>query len=118
MSTLINIPGVRRSVASTPADTNEATLFTAGAKGATVVWICISNRENAANLATVKWNNGTDYPIYTSKSIAANDAEFKDLHIELPSAGTIKITSSDADELTFTITVVESIGGIGGEHAH
>lgn len=113
------VAGIRRTVSAVPADTNEATLFTAGNRGATVVWLCIANGENAANLATVKWNNGsTSYVLYNEKSVAADDSLMTDVHIELPAGGSIKITSGDADELTFTITVIESIGGVGGEHGH
>lgn len=119
MSHNVSVAGVRRTVSAAPADTNEATLFTAGNKGATVVWLGIANAENAANLATLKWNDGsTSYTLYNEKSIPADDSIFEDIHIELPAGGSIKVTSSDADEITFTITVVESIGALGGEHAH
>lgn len=119
MSADVSVPGTRRSIGLTPAATDEATLFTAGAKGATVVWLCIANAESSANVATVKWNNGsTDYVIYNEKSVAADDSLMTEVHIELPAAGSIKVTSGDADEVTFTITVVENIGGVGGEHGH
>lgn len=119
MSADVSIPGIRRTVSAVPANTDEATLFTAGNRGVTVVWICLANGENSANAATVQWNDGsTDFNIYSGKSIPANDSVFSDVHIELPAGGSIKITSGDADEVTFTITVVESIGGVGGEHAH
>lgn len=110
------IEGTRLSVASTPGDTNEATLYTAGNNGATVVWLWISNAEGTANAATVKWTDSsasTDHPIYTARSVGANDSVDKDLFIELDSGDSIKITSADADQLTFLITVIENLGAVG-----
>lgn len=119
MTALVSVAGTHRSIGLTPANTNEATIFTAGNRGAEWVALVIANAESSANLATVKWGNGsTDYVVYNEKSIAADDSLIVDLHIDIPAGGTIKVTSSDADELTFTVTVVESIGGVGGEHAH
>lgn len=110
------VEGTRLTVAATPADTNEATLYTAGSKGGTVVWLCIANAENAANAATVVRRDSsatTDYPIYTAKSVSANDSVMTDVFLQLDSGDLIKVTSGDADELTFTITVIENLGAVG-----
>jgi hypothetical protein len=115
MSASVDVFGRRRTVSLKPTDTNEATLVTAGKAGMTVVWICIANGENAANAASVEWYDGTtDWPVYAAKSIAANDTHMADVCIEIPDGGSLKVTSGDADEITFTVTIVESLGAVGG----
>jgi hypothetical protein len=115
----VNIPGVLVSVAAKPTDTNEATLFTAGDKGATLVALSLCNNDGSARTATVQWNDGTtDWEIYTAYSIAANTTVLVEPFIHLPASGSLKITQGTASGITFTATMVERMGAIGGEHAH
>ncbi len=114
---VVSIPGVPITVSATPADTNEATLFTAGTKGATIVQMIVANVTSGALTATIQWNDATtDWDIYRAKSVAANDSLLFEPFIHLPASGAIKITSSSGNGLTFTATLVERLGAIGADH--
>lgn len=115
----VPVPGARRQVSSTPADTNEATLLTAGKENPTVVEIWITNLTGTAANATVKWGDGSsDYSLIDTKAIAARDYLQAPCLIPLRDGYTIKITSGTGNALTFTIVIVEFPGRLGGEHAH
>jgi hypothetical protein len=118
MTAYVPITGTRRIVSSTPANTNEATLYTspAGPNNA-VVQIWITNLTGSAANATVKWGDGsTDYSLIDTKSIAARDYHKVDCLIPMREAYTVKITSGTGSALTFTIIVIEFGGAFGGEH--
>lgn len=106
-----DIPGVAAAYASTPANTNEATLFTAGKRGGVLVQMYIANVTGSAANATVKWGDGsTDHAVVSVKSIAGNDYLHLDMNIPLREGQTVKITSGTNSALTFTAVVIERIG--------
>ena len=58
------VDGTRRIISSTPANTSEATLYTAAKENPVVVQLIITNLTASAANATVKWGDGsTDYDL-------------------------------------------------------
>jgi hypothetical protein len=113
----VNAQGVPVTVSAKPTDTNEATLFSVGQKPAVLVALVLCNNDGSARTATVQWNDGsTDYEIYTALSIAANTSVFAEPFIAIPAGGSLKITQGTASGITFTATLVESVGALGGQH--
>ena len=114
MAVSYNLGGRSRPISSTPADTNEATLFTAG-PGNSVHGLYITNMTGTDANATVKWGDGsTDYAVINTETIHANAGLFEpEFYIPLRENYTIKITSDTADALTFTIIVLEGQSGTG-----
>lgn len=120
MTASVNVSGTRRIISSTPANTNEATLYTApsGPNNALVeIWITNLTGSNAN--ATVKWGDGsTDYSLIDTKAITARDYHKVECLIPMRESYTVKITSGTNSALTFTIVVIEFGGAFGGEHGH
>ena len=120
MTASVNVSGTRRIISSTPANTAEATLYTApsGPNNA-VVEIWITNLTGSAANATVKWGDGsTDYSLIDTKAIALRDYHKVECLIPMRESYTVKITSGTNSALTFTIVVIEFGGAFGGEHGH
>jgi len=112
------VVGVPKTYVAKPADTNEATIFTAGQKGALLVGIVLCNNDGSARTATVQWHDGTtDWEIVTALSVAANTTTILEPFISIPAAGLVKITQGTNSGITFHVTVVENIGVIGGRQA-
>lgn len=110
------VPGNNRLIGLTPANTSEATMFTAAAERPVVVGLIIANAHSSAVAATMKWTDGsTDYPILSAKSIAANDSFFQDVFLPLFDGYEVKVTSGSANMLTFTLVVVERVGSLQGQ---
>ena len=110
------VPGPRRLVGLTPADTNEATMLTAGADGTVVVELWITNLTGTAANATVKWGDGsTDFAVIDTYSVAARMFLHEPVLLPLRKDWTIKVTSGTNSALAFTIVVVEYPGGLGGK---
>ena len=109
------VAGKSRTISLAPADTNEATIFTA-AKGNSVISLRICNVDgtNAAD-ATVRYNDGsTDFALISTKSIAADDYLYEpDFFLPMQSGWTLKVTSSAANDLVFTIVVLEGQSAVG-----
>ena len=117
MTGFVDLVGSRRPISLTPANTNEATLMTAGKERPTVVEIWITNLTGSAANATVKWGNGSaDYSLIDTMSIAARTYHKVDVLIPLREAYTIKVTSGTGNALTFTIIIVEYGSKLGAEH--
>lgn len=95
-----------------PADTAEAVLYEAGAHDLPVaVQLIISNNSGGAVNATVRWSDGvTDYDIYATKSIAANDTLVQDFYLPLGRNGSVKVTSSSGGALTFSLVTITTGG--------
>ena len=110
----IAISGQRRIVSSTPANTSEATLFTANDDTTSVVQIWATNLTAAAANATIKWGDGsTDYALVSVFSVPARGYLVEDVLIPMRDGYTIKITSGTGSALTFTAVVVEAGGSFG-----
>lgn len=109
----LNVEGQRRLVSVKPADTVEATAFTAPKQGAVVLGIIIANNSASTVTATVRWTDTsatTDWDIVVSKSIAANDTGYiNEIVLPLRATDLIKVTSGTASALTFTLLVAEPI---------
>ncbi|MDP3971976.1 MAG: hypothetical protein Q8P61_03585 [Candidatus Nanopelagicales bacterium] len=111
------VGGTRRLVGLKPANTNEATMFTAGSERPVVVQIVVANNTGSAAAATIKWGDGsTDYDVISGKSIGANDSWIQDIFLPLFDAYTIKVTSGTGNALTFTLAIVEYSGALGGRN--
>lgn len=107
----VGIIGRPKTYVAKPADTNEATIFTAGEAQATLVALLLCNTDSGAQTATVQWSDGTtDWDIYTALSVAANTSVFAEPFIVIPAGGSIKITQGAASKITFHVTVVEDAG--------
>lgn len=114
MSALVSVGGQRSIYGLTPADTNEATMLTAGKDSPVVVGIRIVNLTGSAANATVKWGNGaTDFAICDTKSVAARD--YLDVlsddglpFLPLREGYTIKVTSGTGGALAFTLITVST----------
>lgn len=106
----INIGGQRRAIGLKPANTNEATMLTAGKDMPVLIGLIVANNTGSAANATVRWGNGTtDYDIVAAKSIAANDSYLPDLPpIPLREGYTIKVTSGTGNALTFTLVIAST----------
>jgi len=117
---LVELRGPRRLISIAPANTSEATMFTAGKEGAVVACLHICNTSASARTATVKWGDSsasTDYSILSAYSITGNTVYTlpEALMLPLKQEDTIKVTSSAADDLTFTILLVETAFAFGGD---
>lgn len=108
MTSGVSLTGQFRMIGSAPADTNEATIFTAG-KGfpvATEVWI--ANKTASAVNVTFKWGDGSiDYPIIDTYALPARDYLHKELFIPMRESYTLKATSGTANGATFSVAIVE-----------
>lgn len=114
MPVFADMQGQRRAVSSTPANTSEATLFTASGNNVTFAWLHIANTTASAANATVKWGDGsTDYSIIDTYSVPGRGFVTEELMIPLRDGYTIKITSGTADALTFTVVVAEGASAFG-----
>jgi hypothetical protein len=89
-----------------PADTNYATIYTSG-DGYSVISSVIIAWNDPAN-ATVAWYDGTtDWVIADAIPGAAGHVAILDLKgFLLPAGKLLKVKTSDADEITFTVTGV------------
>ncbi len=109
--------GKRRLVSLKPANSSEATMFTA-VGNVTVLAIAISNNTGGGIAATVRWRDAsasTDYDIISVKDVAANDTLFiNEMPLVLKDADLIKVTSATGNALTFTLLIVEALGAIQG----
>jgi hypothetical protein len=107
----VEVSGKRRLVSLKPADTNEATIYTASKYGATVLTVAICNNTAGAIAATLRWSDTsatTDYDILAAKSVPANDTYFiSDFILVLRDTDLIKVTSAAGDALTFTLLIAE-----------
>lgn len=110
------VPGKRRLVSLKPADTNEATIFTAGPYGATVLAVVISNNTGTAANATVRWRDdsaSTDWDIIATKSVGVNDTLYiNEAVFPLRESDLIKVTSGTGNALTFTVLVAEPLSAL------
>lgn len=114
MAFSFNLAGKARPIASAPADTNEATLFTA-AKGNALIGLWVANGTGSPANATVKWGDGsTDYPLIDTFAVPAYGYLIEpEIYIPLGSSYTVKITSGTANALTFTIVILEGQSAVG-----
>jgi hypothetical protein len=120
VSGVVELRGPRRIVSLAPANTSEATMFTAGREGSVIACIHICNTSGSARTATVKWGDSsasTDYAILSAYSISANTIYTSPdaLMAPLQEGDTIKVTSSAANDLTFTLLIVETAFAFGGD---
>lgn len=108
MTSSISLRGQFRIVGSAPADTNEATIFTAG-KGfpvATELWI--ANKTASPVDVTFKWGDGsTDYPIIDTFALPARNYLREELFVPMRESYTLKITSGTANGATFSVAIIE-----------
>ena len=118
MTGFVEILGARRPIGLKPADTNEATLYTAAKENPTMLKLHVANLTATPANATVKWGDGTtDYSIIDTFAVPARGYLVEDLVIPMKDGYTIKVTSGTANALTFTIIISEYGGVLGGEHA-
>ena len=120
MTGSVELRGPRRLISLAPANTSEATMFTAGKEGSVIACLHICNSSASARTATVKWGDAsasTDYPILSAYSITGNTVYTSPdaLMLPLQEDDTIKVTSSAADDLTFTVVLVETAFAFGGD---
>lgn len=105
--------GSRLTKAAAPADTNAATLYTVGADmlGAVLSGMNISGTSTSGS-ATVWWNDGsTDYLLLDAKAISANTTELYTFgNPFIKPGGSIKVKTSNANHLTFVLTVEQMTG--------
>lgn len=114
----VAVVGVPYSEGRTPSDTNEATIFTAGDKGATWVLLHVANISGSAATATVVWNDGAnDHAILDEYSIASHGYVTLDLIVNLRSGNTIKVTAGTGSAIAFTVTTVERTGANAGRQS-
>lgn len=116
MTGFVNLGGgQRRPIGLRPANTAEATMFTAGKERPSVVGIIVANETGGAVAATLKWGDGsTDYRVLAAKSIGANDVYVLDgIFIPLKEGYTIKVTSGSGNALTFTLIIAEGGSSFG-----
>ena len=112
----MEVSGPRRIISSTPANTNEATLLTAGEERPVIIQVMVTNLTGTAANATVKWGDGsTDYSIIDTYSVPARGFVVENFVIPLRETYTIKITSGTGSALTFSVVVVETAFQFGGE---
>ena len=107
-------PEVKKDrVSSTPANTNEATLYTAGNDNPCLIGLWITNITSTAAKATLKIDDGTAYSLIHEFEIPGNGYLIEpEIYIPMDSGDTIKITSGTASALTFTVIIYEG-GAIG-----
>lgn len=118
MTGSIRLVGHPRAVGLTPTNTSQATMFTAQDNNTAVTEIWVANTSGSTRQATVKWGNGvTDYPIISSFDLAGNTYFHEDIMIPLRTGYTLKVTSGAANDITFTITVIEGGSAFGGRSA-
>lgn len=89
-----------------PADTNAATIYTCPSSWATIRAIHIA--ANGASNVTVAINNGSDRHVLHTYALGANTYVTLNLgHPVLNNGDTVKVTTSNADDAFFTLTVGE-----------
>lgn len=108
----VPLSGPRRIIGLTPANTNEATMLTAGKENPIVTEIYITNITGVTANATVKWGDGTDYAILSAHAVA--NSVHLDVCIPLRATHTIKVTSGTGSALTFSLVVVEVGSAVSG----
>lgn len=109
MSSSVPIRGQYQIIGLTPANTNEATMFTAGSEFPVLTNIHVANVTASIADATIKWNDGsTSYSLIDTFGVPGRGYLVEDLFIPLRSSYTIKVTSGTANALTFTLVVVSS----------
>ena len=119
MTSNINLAGQFRIDGLAPADTNEATIFTAGEERPTVVELWAANKTASAVDCTIKWGDGsTDYPIVDTFSVPARGYLREACFIPLRNGYTIKVTAGTANGLTFTVVSVSGGSAVSGEFQH
>jgi hypothetical protein len=109
MSVTINVPGNRQTIWSAPSGTSAVTAYTRPAGADNVTLLGINIAASSAASATVWINDGsTDRLALDTKSISANTAELYEFGNPIvPVGGSIKVRTSSANNLTFTITIAE-----------
>ena len=111
----VSVLGSPRTASLSPTDTSDHTLIDVGSLGSALLQVIIANNTGSAATATVQWHDGTtDWDIYAGKSISANDTLIAELFIRLPENGAIKVASGTANALTFTVTIADYVGQVGG----
>lgn len=107
------IPGVPRRIFSTPDDTALTTVYTHAFDGIAFL-LSVNIAAIGAADATLIINDGsTDYEILSAKSLAADAREFIEWRDGFPlrEGDMIKVQSSVADDLVFSLVVNEVMRG-------
>ena len=108
MTTNVELTGQFRIDGLTPANTNEATMFTAANERPTIVEFWVANLTAAPANATIKWSDGSnDYSIIDTFCVPARGYLVeREVMLPLRSGYLIKVTSGTANALTFTLISV------------
>ena len=111
MAVQFNAAARRITYYSKPSDTNAATVYTAPENILAVTLEAVNIAATGAADATVWLNDGsTDYLSLDAKSVSANTTEKYDFgNPVLESGHAIKVKTSSANNLTFTVTIAEEL---------
>lgn len=109
MSVNFNIQANRQTFFSAPANTSAATIYTRPTGADTVTLLDMNIAASGAASATVWLNDGTtDRLLLDTKAVSANTTELYNFGRPIvPTGGSIKVRTSSANNLTFTVTVAE-----------
>lgn len=111
MSIQLNQTASRQTFFSAPANTSAATVYTAPTAVARTVLESVNIAASSAANATVWLNDGsTDYLLLDTKAVSANTSEVYTFgNPVIVAGGSIKVRTSSANNLTFTVTIIEEL---------
>jgi hypothetical protein len=111
MSIQISQTGTRQTFFSKPSDTNAATVYTASSGVVRAVLESVNIAATGAANATVWLNDGsTDWLLLDAKTLSANTNNVEIFgEPVLRSGHSIKVKTSSANNLTFTVTLIEEL---------